>query len=114
MKDFRSETDFYKIKKELFDISALDCEERRKELYQYLMDIQNILGLKNLVLTDTHRFLHVLQETGKLQRCYTQNIDKLEITAELNADITSKNCKMIQLYNNLKDLRCSYYSYLTA
>ena len=32
MKDFRSETGLHKIKTGLFDISALDCEEGRREL----------------------------------------------------------------------------------
>ena len=114
MKDFRSENGLHKVKKGLFDISALHSEERRKELYQCLMDIRNISDSKNLVLTDTHRFLQVLQETGKLQRCYTQNIDGLEIRAGLNADITSEDCEVVQFHGSIKDLRCSFCSHLTA
>ncbi len=62
---------------------------------------------------NAHRFLQVLQRSEKLQRCYTQNLDELEVRVDLNADIESKNCDVIQLHDNLNFFQCSYCSHLT-
>lgn len=62
---------------------------------------------------NAHRFLRVLQRSEKLWRCYTQNLDELEARIDLNADIKSKNCDVIQLHDNLNFFRCSYCSHLT-
>lgn len=61
---------------------------------------------------NAHRFLRVLQRSEKLQRCYTQNLDELEIRVNLNADIEFKNCNVIQLHDNLNFFWCFYCSYL--
>ena len=91
----------------------LDDEERRKELYKCLMEIRNKAKSEDLVQTDMHRFLQVLRRSGKLQRCYTQNLDGLEARAGLNADIESKDCDVVQLHGNLDSFRCSYCRHLT-
>jgi len=36
--------------------------------------------------TPTHRFIRLLEQQGKLQRCFTQNIDSLESAAGLSAE----------------------------
>ena len=92
----------------------LDDEERRKELYKCLIEIRNKAISEDLVQTDTHRFLQILQRSGKLQRCYTQNLDGLEARAGLNADIESKDCDVVQLHGNLDSFRCSYCSHSTS
>ena len=92
----------------------LDDEERRKELYKCLIGIRNKAKSEDLVQTDTHRFLQVLQRSGKLQRCYTQNLDGLEARVDLNADIESKDCIVVQLHGNLDSFRCSYCSHFTS
>ncbi len=78
------------------------------------MEIRNKAKSEDLVQTDTHRFLQVLQRSGKLQRCYTQNLDGLEARAGLNADIESKDCDVVQLHGDLDSFRCSYCSHLTS
>ena len=83
-------------------------KERRQELYKCLIEIRRKAKSEDLVLTDTHRFLQVLQKSGKLQRCYTQNFDGLEARSGLNADIESKDCSVVQLHGNLDSFRCSY------
>jgi len=93
---------------------VLDDEERRKELYKCLIGIRNKAKSEDLVQTDTHRFLQTLQRCGKLQRCYTQNLDGLEARAGLNADIESKDCNVVQLHGNLDSFRCSYCRHLTS
>ena len=92
----------------------LDDDERRKDLYRCLIEIRNKAKSEDLVQTDTHRFLQVLQRSGKLQRCYTQNLDGLEARAGLNAEIESKDCDVVQLHGNLESFRCSYCSHFTS
>ena len=92
----------------------LDDEERRKQLYKCLIEIRNKAKSEDLVQTDTHRFLQLLRKTGKLQRCYTQNLDGLEARVGLNADIESRDCEVVQLHGNLDSLRCSYCSHFTS
>ena len=92
----------------------LEDEDRRKELYKCLIEIRNITKSEDLVQTDTHRFLQVLQKSGKLQRCYTQNLDGLEAKASLNADVESEDCDVVQLYGNLDSFRCSYCNHFTS
>ncbi len=113
MQDFRSEHGLHKTNKGLFEIEALNDEERRKELYICLSKIRNISRSKDLIQTDTHQFLQVLRRSGRLQRCYTQNLDGLEARAGLNADIESQHCDVVQLHGNLDSFRCSYCKHLT-
>ena len=112
--DFRSKTGLHKTNRGLFDKEVLDDEERRKELYKCLVDIRNISKSEDLVQTDTHRFLQVLQWSGKLQRCYTQNLNGLEVRAGLSADMESEDCEVLQLHGNLDSFRCSYCRHLTS
>lgn len=60
-----------------------------------------------------HRFLQVLRKFKKLQRCYTQNLDKLKTKTNLNANIEFKDCDVIQLHNNFDFFKCFYCKYLT-
>ncbi|KAL9127436.1 MAG: hypothetical protein Q9217_003688 [Psora testacea] len=112
--DFRSEIGLHKTNRGLFEREVLDDEERRKELYKCLIEIRNKAKSRDLIQTDTHRFLHVLQRSGKLQRCYTQNFDGLEARAGLNVDMESKDCNAVQLYSNFDYFRCSYCRHLTG
>lgn len=74
----------------------------------------------------THKFIRTLSETGRLLRCYTQNIDGLEevegmttnlalgkgkrkrINTALNGvnDTEEKGCQVVQLHGDLNSLRC--------
>lgn len=112
--NFQSETNLHKINRELFDKEILEDEERWKELYKCLIDIRNMFKSEDLIQTDTHQFLQILQRSKKLQRCYTQNLNELKVRAELNADMKFKNCEMIQLHDNLEFFWCSYCKHMTS
>ncbi|KAG2734298.1 hypothetical protein G9P44_002304 [Scheffersomyces stipitis] len=71
--------------------------------------------------TETHRFIKILKDKNKLLRCYTQNIDSLESTINLNMGINLsefdtchknfvqnwKNLDVVQLHGNLHKLSCT-------
>lgn len=112
--NFQFKTDLHKTNRRLFNKEVLNNEERKRELYKCLVDIKNISKFKDLIQTDTHWFLQVLQWFRKLQRCYTQNFNELKVRAELNANMKFKNCEMIQLHDNLNFFWCSYCRHLTS
>lgn len=112
--NFQSETGLHKTNRGLFDKAVLEDEERWKELYKCLVDIRNMFKSEDLIQTDTHQFLQVLQRSEKLQRCYTQNLDGLEVRAELDADMESEDCEVVQLHDNLEFFQCSYCRHLTS
>ena len=95
----------YKSDADLFDMGILDADEGRKRLFDQLIKIRSKSQAANL--TDTHRLLAILQNNGKLRRCYTQNIDGLDVRAGLNADLDSPGCTLVQLHGNLETLRCT-------
>lgn len=127
--DFRSSDGLYNMVKnkhpnlcvkgqDLFDISLF-----RNQL-TLLLFCTFMEGLYKLSLsakpTDTHRFIKHLKEKNKLLRCYTQNIDLLEKTIDLNCGInmsefdqpksfskTWKNLDVVQLHGNLHKLSCT-------
>ena len=86
----------------------LGDEEARKALFECLASIRKTSRSITLVETDTHRFLHNLNQSSKLQRCYTQNFDGLEARAGLNVDLQLNDCKAVQLHGNLDSLRCTF------
>ena len=71
---------------------APNNEERRKELYKCLMEIRNKAKPEDLVQTDTHRFLQVLQRSGKLQRCYEiiGHVASIASLIDLSAKVVSR------------------------
>lgn len=127
--DFRSSDGLYNLVKakhpnlcvkgqDLFDISLF-----RNQL-TLLLFCTFMEGLYKLSLsakpTDTHRFIKHLKEKNKLLRCYTQNIDLLEKTIDLNCGINMsefdqpksfsknwKNLDVVQLHGNLHKLSCT-------
>lgn len=94
--DFRSDDGLYNIVKakyptsfikgqDLFDISLFRNNETlsvfctfMEGLYTYSLQAR---------ATETHRFIKTLKEKNKLLRCYTQNIDSLEKSLDLNCGI---------------------------
>ena len=73
----------------------LDDEKRKKKLYKCLIEIRNKAIFEDLIQTNTHRFLQILQKFKKLQRCYIQNLNKLKTKIDLNVDIEFKDCEVI-------------------
>ncbi len=103
----------HKTNQGLFDISVLNDEDARKALFSCLTDIRSLSRAPALVETDTHRFLRILKQSFKLQRCYTQNFDGLEARAGLSNNLDSNNCEVVQLHGNLDSLRCTFCRYHT-
>ena len=132
--DFRSDDGLYNIVKakypssfikgqDLFDISLFRSNETllifctfMEGLYKYSLQAK---------ATETHRFIRTLKEKNKLLRCYTQNIDSLEKSLDLNCGIDSskfnelqlglarsfrenwKDLDVVQLHGNLHKLACT-------
>ncbi|GEQ67371.1 hypothetical protein JCM33374_g1035 [Metschnikowia sp. JCM 33374] len=132
--DFRSDDGLYNIVKakyptsfikgqDLFDISLFRSNETlsifctfMEGLYKYSLQAK---------ATETHKFIKTLKEKNKLLRCYTQNIDSLEKSLNLNCGIDSsklnelqlgsartfrdtwKDLDVVQLHGNLHKLSCT-------
>lgn len=132
--DFRSDDGLYNIVKakyptsfikgqDLFDISLFRSNETllifctfMEGLYKFSLQAK---------ATETHKFIKTLKEKNKLLRCYTQNIDSLEKSLNLNCGIDSakfneielglarsfrenwKDLDVVQLHGNLHKLSCT-------
>ncbi|OBA18052.1 DHS-like NAD/FAD-binding domain-containing protein [Metschnikowia bicuspidata var. bicuspidata NRRL YB-4993] len=132
--DFRSDDGLYNIVKakypssfikgqDLFDISLFRSNETllifctfMEGLYKYSLQAK---------ATETHKFIKTLKEKNKLLRCYTQNIDSIEKSLDLNCGIDSahfneielglartfrdnwKDLDVVQLHGNLHKLSCT-------
>ncbi|EGW32030.1 uncharacterized protein SPAPADRAFT_61129, partial [Spathaspora passalidarum NRRL Y-27907] len=126
--DFRSSDGLYNLVKQrhpskitrgqdLFDIS-LFRDEISLSLFCTFMESLYKSSLK-ATATETHKFIKVLKDKNKLLRCYTQNIDCLESTMNLNLGINLKefdnskfnevwkNLDVVQLHGNLHKLSCT-------
>ncbi|KAK6463789.1 DHS-like NAD/FAD-binding domain-containing protein [Scheffersomyces coipomensis] len=127
--DFRSSDGLYNLVKskypknivrgqDLFDIS-LFRDELSLSLFCTFMESLYQSSLK-AEATETHKFIKLLKEKNKLLRCYTQNIDSLEKSIDLNMGINLnefndsktfnqswKNLDVIQLHGNLHKLSCT-------
>lgn len=130
--DFRSDDGLYKIVKEkypqafikgqeLFDISLFRDAMTLSIFCTFMEGLYKHSLLANA--TETHRFIRTLKERNKLLRCYTQNIDSLEKTIDLNCGIDSaefneintklfrdswKSLDVVQLHGNLHKLACTH------
>lgn len=127
--DFRSSNGLYNLVKEkypktivkgkdLFDIS-LFRDELSLSLFCTFMESLYKSSLEARP-TETHKFIKTLKEKNKLLRCYTQNIDSLEKSINLNLGINLeefsnsrkfneiwKNLDVVQLHGNLHKLSCT-------
>lgn len=132
--DFRSDDGLYNIVKakyptsfirgqDLFDISLFRSNETLSIFCTFMEGLYTFsLQAK---ATETHRFIKTLKEKNKLLRCYTQNIDSLEKSLDLNCgiDLTKFNeltqstqklfrqnwldLDVVQLHGNLHKLSCT-------
>lgn len=132
--DFRSDDGLYNIVKakyptsfikgqDLFDISLFRNNETLSIFCTFMEGLYNFsLQAK---ATETHRFIKTLKEKSKLLRCYTQNIDSLEQSLNLNCGIDSTKFNeiehntqklfrqnwaeldVVQLHGNLHKLSCT-------
>lgn len=136
--DFRSDDGLYNIVKakypssfikgqDLFDISLFRNNETLSIFCTFMEGLYTFsLQAK---ATETHRFIKTLKEKNKLLRCYTQNIDSLEKSLDLNCgiDLTKFNelkqntqklfrqnwldLDVVQLHGNLHKLSCTQCHY---
>ncbi|KAJ3010457.1 hypothetical protein HKX48_007392 [Thoreauomyces humboldtii] len=59
-------------------------------------------------ITPTHRFVKQLDVDHKLLRCYTQNIDSLELRLEMSSDLGDKQAaRIVQLHGDLDNVICT-------
>ncbi|RKP31860.1 DHS-like NAD/FAD-binding domain-containing protein, partial [Metschnikowia bicuspidata] len=136
--DFRSDDGLYNIVKakyptsfikgqDLFDVSLFRNDETLSIFCTFMEGLYNYsLQAK---ATETHRFIKTLKDKNKLLRCYTQNIDSLELRLELNCGIDSTkfnelkhntqklfrqswcDLDVVQLHGNLHKLACTQCHY---
>ncbi|KAF8544932.1 DHS-like NAD/FAD-binding domain-containing protein [Trichophaea hybrida] len=143
--DFRSTDGLYNLVKaqypnavvkgrDLFDAVLWSDPTSTSLFYTFLANLRSEV-LKVKETTSVHKFIRTLAETGRLQRCYTQNIDGLEereglvmnlshgkgkrkrpspITVDDNRTDQEKGCQVVQLHGNLKSLRCTNCQMLTT
>lgn len=73
--------------KDLFDSVIWKDAHTTQLFYTFITKLRNeIINVKDT--TVTHKFIRTLAETGRLQRCYTQNIDGLEGREGLLTDLS--------------------------
>lgn len=114
----------------LFDHSVFNDPQSTVLYYQFMATLyQKILGVKSTSVT--HKLFQTLRNTGRLTRCYTQNIDAFEARDGLCLTLESKNvppsprsnhndgppegeeprfnpdCNVVQLHGTLGSLRCT-------
>ncbi|CAH2351260.1 NAD-dependent histone deacetylase Hst3p [[Candida] railenensis] len=143
--DFRSSDGLYNMVKakhpksvvrgqDLFDISLFRDEVSLSVFCTFMEALY--VSTKEAKPTETHKFIKTLKEKNKLLRCYTQNIDGLERSCDLNmgiqeghlvvknengvqvqqSSITSagqftkswKELDVVQLHGNLHQLSCTH------
>jgi NAD-dependent histone deacetylase SIR2 len=144
VQDFRSVGGLYNLVKaqypnavvkgrDLFDAVLWSDAASTALFYTFLANLRNeVLNVKET--SSVHKFIRVLAESGRLLRCYTQNIDGLEereglvmnlshgkgkrkrpspITEADDRTDKEKGCQVVQLHGNLKTLRCTNCQLLT-
>jgi NAD-dependent histone deacetylase SIR2 len=111
--DFRSKDGLYCLIKHqypnavvrgenLFDTSVFGSEETASIFFTFMAALRRCAA--SAKPTATHAFIRHLKHKGKLQRCYTQNIDGLETKLGLSTD--GRNADVIQLHGDINSLRC--------
>jgi NAD-dependent histone deacetylase SIR2 len=119
--------------RDLFDAVLWSDATSTSLFYTFLANLRNeVLNVKET--SSVHKFIRTLADTGRLLRCYTQNIDGLEEREGLVVDIShgkgkrkrpfplseddtrsdqEKGCQVVQLHGDLKTLRCTNCQLLT-
>ncbi|KAA8897421.1 DHS-like NAD/FAD-binding domain-containing protein [Sphaerosporella brunnea] len=142
--DFRSTNGLYNLVKaqypnvvvkgrDLFDAVVWSDKTSTALFHTFLANLRNEV-LKVNEASSVHKFIRVLADSGRLLRCYTQNIDGLEereglvinishgkgkrkrpspITKDDNRTDQEKGCQVVQLHGDLKSLRCTNCQLLT-
>jgi NAD-dependent SIR2 family protein deacetylase len=119
---------------DLFDSRILNTAETTTTFYRFIASLREKIHDEVKETSNTHKFVRILRDGGRLMRCYTQNIDGLEAREGLVMDLKrgkgnkrrfmKKNyeaprpeitrgtdwdggCEVVQLHGDLDSLRCS-------
>ncbi|KAI7783501.1 NAD-dependent histone deacetylase HST3 [Diaporthe eres] len=104
LQDYRSPGGLY-AKGGIFTEAAFRDERSRLEVQKQALALRQLA--KSSQPTKTHDAITELRNSGKLLRCYTQNIDMLENKAGLETDLDAAIVDCVQLHGSLELLRCS-------
>ncbi|CAN6674680.1 NAD-dependent histone deacetylase Hst3p [Trichomonascus vanleenenianus] len=123
--DFRSDNGLYNLVKhkypktvvkgkDLFDTVLFSNPNTISVFFTFMASLRKQILLA--APTDTHRFISRLKAKGKLLRCYTQNIDRLEEKLEADKALSlGVNPKLkpdvVQLHGDIDRLKCMSCAY---
>ena len=104
--DFRSSNGLYKLKgKDMFDFSVLKNIDSASCFYSFMADLKS--NILQATPSKTHLFIKFLLDSDKLLRCYTQNIDSLEVLLGLDCDLNNVDADVIQLHGDMDKVVCN-------
>ncbi|KAJ3184639.1 hypothetical protein HDU87_004042 [Geranomyces variabilis] len=115
--DFRSADGLYNLVKarypaavvkgkDLFDAALFRDPTSTAIFYTFMAELKAVVSKAEI--TPTHRFLKQLDVDHKLLRCYTQNIDGLELRLEMSANLNDKqSARIVQLHGDLDNVVCT-------
>ncbi|KAI8593362.1 DHS-like NAD/FAD-binding domain-containing protein [Geranomyces variabilis] len=115
--DFRSADGLYNLVKarypaavvkgkDLFDAALFRDPTSTALFYTFMAELKTVVSKAEI--TPTHRFLKQLDVDHKLLRCYTQNIDGLELRLEMSANLNDKqSARIVQLHGDLDNVVCT-------
>ncbi|KND04761.1 uncharacterized protein SPPG_00465 [Spizellomyces punctatus DAOM BR117] len=115
--DFRSADGLYNLVKEkypnaivkgkdLFDATLFKDPVSTSLFYTFMAELKQVINQANT--TPTHHFVKDLDERGQLLRCYTQNIDCLELRLQMSCDLSNKqSARIVQLHGDLDHVVCT-------
>ncbi|KIY00257.1 uncharacterized protein Z520_03942 [Fonsecaea multimorphosa CBS 102226] len=119
---------------DLFDSRVFQHAESTTIFYQFIASLRQKIRDEVRSTSSVHKFVRVLRDGGRLMRCYTQNIDGLELREGLVADLArgkgnkrrfmkkhyeaprpahtagtdfDGGCEVVQLHGDLEKLRCT-------
>lgn len=116
-KDFRSRDGLYdRLKKEhpkaiskgqdLFDYHLFRDENLTSLFYKFVAELREMI--KNASATRVHEFIKKLDDRKQLLRCYTQNIDCLELRMKMSCDMDDlETLRVVQLHGDLEHVVCN-------
>lgn len=74
--------------KDLFDARVWKNPESTSTFYTFIASLRKQIHQEVKQTSQTHKFIRVLRDGGRLMRCYTQNIDGLESREGLSSDLS--------------------------
>lgn len=115
--DFRSKNGIYQdLKKkhpniiskgqDLFDYQVFRDQRLTSVFYQFIAELRNTVKSANA--TKVHEFIKRLDDRKQLLRCYTQNIDCLELRLKMSSDLDNlQTLRIVQLHGDLEHVICN-------